>query len=267
MAGKLSGRVALVTGGARGIGAASAKALATAGAAVLITDLLDEDGERTASDIVSAGGKAGYIRHDVREESDWIKAVNEAEQRFGGLDILVNNAGIFAMKPMLTTSIEEFRQMQAVNVEGVFLGMKTSIPALSKRSGQWAGGCAIINLSSVAGLTGAAFAVPYNASKGAVRLMTKGAALECAQMGQKIRVNSVHPGVIDTMMGQKVMDDFVAAGGGSANEVRSNVISLHPLGRLGVAADIANAIVFLASDDASFITGTELVVDGGMTAR
>lgn len=267
MSGKLGGRVALVTGGARGIGAASANALAAAGAAVLVTDLLDEDGERTAAGIVSAGGKAGYVRHDVRDEGQWTHAVNEAEKRFGGLDILVNNAGIFAMKPMLMTSIEEFRQMQAVNVEGVFLGMKTAIPALSKRSAQWAGGSAIVNLSSVAGLTGAAFAVPYNASKGAVRLMTKGAALECAQMGQKIRVNSVHPGVIDTMMGQKVMDDFVAAGGGSANEVRTNVISLHPLGRLGVAADIANAVVFLASDDASFITGSELVVDGGMTAR
>ena len=157
--------------------------------------------------------------------------------------------------------------MQAINVEGVFLGMKTSIPALSKRSAQWAGGAAIINLSSVAGLTGAAFAVPYNASKGAVRLMTKGAALECSQLGQKIRVNSIHPGVIETMMGQKVMDEFVAVGGGSANEVRSNVVALHPIGRLGVAADIANAVVFLASDDASFITGTELVVDGGMTAR
>jgi NAD(P)-dependent dehydrogenase (short-subunit alcohol dehydrogenase family) len=264
---KLQGRVALVTGGARGIGAASANALAAAGAAVLVTDLLDEDGERTAAGIVSAGGKADYVRHDVRDEAAWVSAVAEAERRFGGLDILVNNAGIFAMKPMLMTTIEEFRNMQAINVEGVFLGMKTSIPALSKRSAQWAGGAAIINLSSVAGLTGAAFAVPYNASKGAVRLMTKGAALECSQLGQKIRVNSIHPGVIDTMMGQKVMDDFVAAGGGSANEVRSNVISLHPLGRLGVAADIANAVVFLASDDASFITGTELVVDGGMTAR
>jgi NAD(P)-dependent dehydrogenase (short-subunit alcohol dehydrogenase family) len=157
--------------------------------------------------------------------------------------------------------------MQAINVEGVFLGMKTAIPAIAKRAMQWAGGGAIVNLSSVAGLTGAAFAVPYNASKGAVRIMTKGAALECSQLGHKIRVNSIHPGVIDTLMGQKVMDDFVAAGGGSANEVRANVIALHPLGRLGLAEDIANAAVFLASDDAAFVTGSELVVDGGMTAR
>ena len=267
MAGKLQGRVALVTGGARGIGAASALALAAAGAAVLITDVLDADGEETAASIVSKGGKAGYVRHDVRDEAAWVAAVAEAERRFGGLDILLNNAGIFALKPMAMTSIEEFRTMQAVNVEGVFLGMKTASGAIGKRSAQWAGGGSIINLSSVAGLTGAAFAVPYNASKGAVRLMTKGAALEFAQLGLKIRVNSIHPGVIDTMMGQKVMDDFVATGAGSANEVRSNMISLHPLGRLGVAADIANAVVFLASDDAAFMTGSEVVVDGGLTAR
>jgi len=267
MAGKLQGRVALITGGARGIGAAAAKALAAAGAAVLITDVLDEDGEKTASTIAGSGAPAGYLRHDVRDEAAWTNAVAEAEKRFGGLDILVNNAGIFAMKPMAETSIEEFRNMQAINVEGVFLGMKTAIPALGKRANQWAGGGAIVNLSSVAGLTGAAFAVPYNASKGAVRLMTKGAALECAQLGFKVRVNSVHPGVIDTMMGQKVMDDFVAAGGGSANEVRANVIALHPLGRLGTASDIANAVVFLASDDAAFMTGSEVVVDGGMSAR
>jgi NAD(P)-dependent dehydrogenase (short-subunit alcohol dehydrogenase family) len=267
MAGKLSGRVALVTGGARGIGAASAQALAEAGAAVLVTDVLDEDGETTAAAIAAKGARAGYLHHDVREEGAWVAAVGEAERRFGGLDILLNNAGIFWMKPMTETSIEDFRHMQAINVEGVFLGMKTAIPAMAKRATQWAGGASIINLSSVAGLTGATFAVPYNASKGAVRIMTKGAALECSALGHKIRVNSIHPGVIDTMMGQKVMDDFVAAGGGSANEVRANVIALHPLGRLGVAADIANAVVFLASDDAAFMTGSEVVVDGGMTAR
>ena len=267
MAGKLSGRVALVTGGARGIGAASAAALAAEGAAVLITDVLDADGEATAASIASKGGRAGYVHHDVRDEGAWAAAVAEAERRFGGLDILLNNAGIFFLKPMAMTTIEEFRHMQAINVEGVFLGMKVALPAIGKRCGQWTGGGSIINLSSVAGLTGAAFAVPYNASKGAVRLMTKGAALECSQLGLKVRVNSIHPGVIDTKMGQQVMDDFVAAGGGSANEVRSNVVALHPLGRLGVAADIANAVVFLASDDAAFMTGSEVVVDGGLTAR
>jgi NAD(P)-dependent dehydrogenase (short-subunit alcohol dehydrogenase family) len=267
MAGKLQGRVALVTGGARGIGAASAKALAAAGAAVLITDVLDDAGEKTAAEIVEHGGRAGYRHHDVREEREWLAAVEDAEKRFGGVDILLNNAGIFALKPMSMTTIEEFRVMQAINVEGVFLGMKSVIPAIGKRASQWAGGGSIINLSSVAGLTGAAFAVPYNASKGAVRLMTKGAALECSTLGLKIRVNSIHPGIIDTMMGQKVMDDFAATGGGSINEIRTNMIALHPLGRLGAAADIANAVVFLASDDSAFMTGSEVVVDGGLTAR
>lgn len=267
MAGRLSGRVALVTGGARGIGAASAKALAAAGAAVLVTDVLDEDGEKTAAAIASSGARAGYRRHDVRDESAWRDAVGEAERRFGGLDILLNNAGIFALKPMSETTIDEFRHMQSINVEGVFLGMKHSIPAITKRASQWPGGGSIINLSSVAGLTGASLAVAYNASKGAVRIMTKGAALECAALGHKIRVNSIHPGIIETTMGQKLMDDFVAAGGGSANEVRANMIALHPLGRLGMPEDIANAVVFLASDDAAFMTGSEVVVDGGMTAR
>jgi len=267
MADKLKGRVALVTGGARGIGAASAEALAREGAAVLVTDILDADGEQIAARIVEAGGRAGYVHHDVRDEAAWISAVAEAERRFGGLDIVLNNAGVFALKPMSATSLEEFRAMQAINVDGVFLGMKTTIPAITKRSGQWAGGGSIINLSSVAGLTGAAMAVAYNASKGAVRLMTKGAALECAQLGYKIRVNSIHPGIIDTMMGQKVMDQLVANGGGSANEVRASMMALHPLGRFGEPADIANAVVFLASDDSAFMTGTEIVVDGGLTAR
>jgi 3alpha(or 20beta)-hydroxysteroid dehydrogenase len=267
MAGKLHGRVALVTGGARGIGAAAAKALGEAGAAVLITDVLDDEGERTAATIASSGARAGYRRHDVRDEKAWQEAVADAERRFGGLDILLNNAGIFDMKPMSETSLEEFRHMQSINVEGVFLGMKCAIPAIAKRASQWPGGGAIINISSVAGLTGGAFIVPYNASKGAVRLMTKGAALECSTLGYKIRVNSIHPGIIETPMGQKLMDDFVATSRGSANEVRTNMIALHPLGRLGLPSDIANAVVFLASDDSAFMTGSEVVVDGGMTAR
>jgi len=267
MSKKLQGRVALVTGGARGIGAASALAMAADGAAILITDVLDDEGHKTAARIAETGARAGYVHHDVRDEVQWLSVVAEAEKRFGGLDILLNNAGIFALKPMAMTTIEEFRNMQAVNVEGVFLGMKSAIPAMAKRCAQWGGGGSIINLSSIAGLTGAPFAVPYNASKGAVRLMTKGAALECAQLGHKIRVNSIHPGVIETLMGQKVLDDQVALGAGSANEVRSNAIAIHPLGRLGLPADIANAVVFLACDDSAFMTGSEVVVDGGLTAR
>jgi NAD(P)-dependent dehydrogenase (short-subunit alcohol dehydrogenase family) len=256
----LKGRVALVTGAARGIGAATAKALAAKGAKVLVTDILD--GAETAS---AVGG--AYFRHDVTSEDEWIAAVAEARKQFGGLDILVNNAGVFWMKPIVETSLEDFRRMQQINVEGVFLGFKHAIPAIAERAQQWDGGGAIVNLSSVAGLVGSALTCAYNASKGAVRLMTKSAAMECAAAGLKIRVNSVHPGVIDTLMAKQVLDGFGAAGGMGDNEARQNVVARHPLGHLGRDSDVANAIAFLASDDAAFITGTELAVDGGFTAN
>jgi NAD(P)-dependent dehydrogenase (short-subunit alcohol dehydrogenase family) len=265
---ELNGRVALVTGAARGIGAAAARALAESGAAIYLTDVLDDAGESTAATLKKSGHKAIYRRHDVTQEGEWISTVAACERDLGGLDILVNNAGIFWLKPMAMTSIEDFRRMQAVNVEGVFLGMKHAIPAIAKRAAQWHGGGAVVNISSVAGLTGAAMAVAYNASKGAVRLMTKGAALECAGAGLKVRVNSVHPGVIETAMGQQVIDEYAASGApGGANAIRDQMVQMHPLGRLGEAADIANAIVFLSSDRSAFMTGSEVVVDGGLTAR
>lgn len=264
---ELSGRVALVTGAASGIGAATASALASAGASVLLTDVSDDEGARQAA-TVSLHAPAAYRRLDVTDMADWLNAIAEAEKRFGGLDILVNNAGIFWLRTMAETTLDDFRRMQAINVDGVFLGMKTALPALAKRAGQWPGGASIVNLSSIAGITGAPLAVAYNASKGAVRLMTKGAALECASLGLKIRVNSVHPGVIDTPMGRKVIDDLSAAAGpGSGNAIRDQVIAQHPLGRLGTAEEIAQAILFLCSDRASFMTGSELTVDGGVTAR
>ena len=253
----LKGRVALVTGAARGIGAATAKALADKGAKVLVTDILD--GSETAAKIGGA-----WFKHDVTNEGDWAAAVGEAKKRFGGLDILVNNAGVFWMKPITETSLEDFRRMQQINVEGVFLGLKHAIPAIAERAQQWNGGGAMVNLSSVAGLVGSPLTCAYNASKGAVRLMTKSAALEFAAL--KVRVNSVHPAVIDTEMGGQVLHGFATAGGIGDNESREQVISRHPLGRLGRDTDIANAIAFLASDDAAFITGTEFVVDGGFTA-
>ncbi len=257
--GDLGGRVALVSGGARGIGAATARALARAGAQVLITDL--GDGTDVANEIGGA-----YFKHDVTVEDDWVDAVAFARKRFGGLDILVNNAGVFWVAPLVETDLAKFRRMQAVNVDGVFLGMKHAVPAIAERAAKWDGGGAIVNLSSVAGIKGSPLVIAYNASKGAVRLMTKSAALELAPL--KIRVNSVHPGVIDTMMGDQVVNEFAAAGGrNNAEESRASVAASHPLGRLGKPTEIADAIVFLASDKASFITGTELVVDGGMTQR
>ncbi len=255
----LEGRVALVTGGAQGIGAATARALAAAGAKVVIADI----GDGTA---VADAVDGAYVRLDVTDEDSWIAAVAFARKAFGGLDILVNNAGIFWMKPIVDTALEDFRRMQQVNVEGVFLGLKHAIPAIAERAQRWDGGGSIINLSSVAGLVGQAGGLAYNASKGAVRLMTKSAALECARGGLKIRVNSVHPGIIDTPMMAGAAAAISQRTGEGSNSTMERFALSHPLGRLGRDIDIANAIKFLASDAAAFMTGSEVVVDGGMTA-
>lgn len=253
----LSGRVALVTGGARGLGASAAKALAAKGAKVVVSDI--RDGSETAAAIDGA-----FVKHDVTNEDEWIAAVKFAKDTFGGLDILVNNAGVFWMMPLPMETLENFRKMQAINVEGVFLGLKHAIPAIAERAHQWDGGGAVVNLSSVAGIVGAPNIIAYNASKGAVRLMTKSAALEYA--GAKVRVNSVHPGIIDTPMMAEAAKVIEATTGQGANTTRDNFATRHPLGRMGRDTDVANAVAFLASDAAAFITGSELVVDGGMTA-
>lgn len=255
--GGLEGRVALVTGGARGLGAATAKALAAKGAHVVVSDV--RDGAETAAVVGGA-----YVKHDVTSEEDWIAAIAFARERFGGLDILVNNAGVFWVKPLPMEALESFRKMQAVNVEGVFLGLKHAIPAIAERASKWDGGGAVVNLSSVAGIVGSPNLIAYNASKGAVRLMTKSAALEFASA--KVRVNSVHPGIIDTPMMAEAAHAMGKLSGEGDNAVRARFAERHPLGRMGRDIDIANAVAFLASDAAAFITGTELVVDGGMTA-
>jgi NAD(P)-dependent dehydrogenase (short-subunit alcohol dehydrogenase family) len=200
----------------------------------------------------------------VTSEDDWIAAVAFARERFGGLDVLVNNAGVFWMKPMGVETLESFRRMQQVNVEGVFLGLKHAIPAIAERAHQWGGGGSIINMSSVAGLAGAPNMIAYHASKGAVRLMTKAAAMESAPL--KVRVNSVHPGIIDTPMMSEAASVIERVTGEGANSTRTRFAKRHPLGRMGRDIDIANAVAFLASDKAAFMTGSELVVDGGMTA-
>lgn len=257
--GDLDGRVALVTGAARGIGAATARTLAAAGAKVVISDIA------AGTEIAAAIGGA-YIQHDVTSEDQWIAAIAFAGDKFGGLDILVNNAGVFWIKPLAMETLEDFRRMQQINVEGVFLGLKHAIPAIAERAAQWDGGGAVVNLSSVAGIVGGPNIIAYNASKGAVRLMTKSAALECAQAGLKVRVNSVHPGIIDTPMMAEAADAVGKATGQGANAMRANFADRHPVKRMGRDSDVANAIKFLASDAAAFITGAELVVDGGMTA-
>lgn len=263
----VEGKVALISGAARGLGAATARKLSGAGASVVITDVLEDVGRETAADIEAAGGEALFLKHDVTSEQEWQAVVDAAVDRFGGLDVLVNNAGIFFAKPILETSAEDLRRMLAINVEGVFFGAKAAIPALRARAGKWPGGGSIINLSSVAGLVGASAASAYNASKGAVRLFTKGAAIECARLGYGIRVNSVHPGLIQTDMADKLLQEFSDLNqAGGPDVVRRGIVQNVPLGRLGEPEDIANVILYLASDESSFVTGAEFVVDGGVTA-
>ncbi len=252
----LAGRTALITGASRGLGAAAARALAADGATVIVTDL--EAPEAVAAEL---GGHA--LPHDVTDEDDWIAAIDLARS-IGGLDILVNNAGLFLMKAVTDTTLEEWRRINSVNVEGVFLGCKHAIPLMAERAGKWAGGASIVNLSSVAGLRGAAGASCYNASKGAVKLFTKGVALEVAAL--KIRVNSVHPGIIDTDMANDLVQRYAAVNSTGDNAMREQLSVRHPLGHFGAPGNVADAIVFLAGDKAAFITGSELVVDGGFSA-
>ncbi len=254
----LAGRIALVTGASRGIGAATARALAAAGAKVIVTDVAD-----TAALAEELGGLAR--RQDVTDEGQWIETIAFARDKAGGLDILVNNAGLFLMKPLIDTTLEDWRRIQSVNVEGVFLGCKHAAPALAERAQKWAGGTAIVNLSSIAGLVGGAAVGAYNASKGAVRIFTKSVAMELAPA--RVRANSVHPGVIETPMGQEVVTGFSGALNVGDNEARARIGALHALGHFGQPSNIADAIVFLASDKAAFMTGSELVVDGGWTAQ
>lgn len=255
--GDLNGRIALVTGASRGLGAAAARALAAAGARVAVTDLTSPD------DIAAEIG--GLARaQDVTSEADWAATMDWLRAEAGGLDILVNNAGLWLFKPITETTLDDWRRLHAVNVEGVFLGTRAAVPLLAERAHLWRGGTAIVNLSSVAGIEGAAGATCYNSTKGAVRLFTKGCAKELAPA--RIRVNSVHPGVIDTDMGRHLIDDFSVAQGVGGNEVLAQVSAMHPLGHLGEPQNVADAVVFLASDRAAFSTGSEVVVDGGLSA-
>lgn len=264
---RLDGKVALITGGARGLGGAMARRMAEGGAKVLITDLLDDDGAATVDAIQNAGGDAIFLHHDVTVEAEWEATVKLALDRFGGLDVLVNNAGIASDgTPLEQLSLEAWRKVIAVDLDSLFLGIKHSIPPMRARAEMWPGGGSIINISSIYGIVGSPGAASYHAAKGGVRLLTKAAALELAP--SRIRVNSVHPGFIETDMVREGIKKMAAAGLGiGENEMKQEIAGRHPIGRLGVPMDIANAVQFLASDDSAFMTGTEVVVDGGYTAQ
>jgi 3(or 17)beta-hydroxysteroid dehydrogenase len=262
---RLDGKVALISGAARGIGAETARLMVEAGARVAIADVLDEAGRQTAAAIGSA---ALFTHLDVTSEADWSAAIAAVTQRFGGLDILVNNAGIFLGKSLEEASLADWHRLCAVNLTGVFLGTKLALPALRDSGQRSPHGSAVVNLSSVAGLVGSAGDPLYSLTKGGVALFTKSAALEFARKGYRVRVNSIHPGTTDTDMGDQVV--AMRARQLATNDLdaaRRQALARLPLGRLGTVTDIANGIVFLASDDAGFMTGSGLVVDGGITAQ
>ena len=246
--GRLTGKVALITGAARGQGAAAARRFAEEGAKVTVADILDDEGKELAAEI---GANAVYQHLDVTSEGDWTAAVERTLTEFGALNVLVNNAGIVHVKSIVDTTVAEYERVVKVNQVGTFLGMRAVVPAMTDAKGG-----SIINVSSVEGLGGMAFLIAYTASKFAVRGMTKAAAMELG--GQNIRVNSVHPGVIDTQM---VRD---AAGGAEVD--MSRVGKRVALRRCGQPEEIANLQVFLASDESSYSTGAEFVADGGATA-
>ncbi|MFV0298152.1 MAG: SDR family NAD(P)-dependent oxidoreductase [Hyphomicrobiaceae bacterium] len=265
---RLDGKVALISGAARGIGAATAKLMAQAGASIIVGDVLADKAKETVKEIESAGGKAMFAALDVTSEKDWNAAVAAATRSYGKLDILVNNAGLFLGRDFQEVSLEEWNKLVSVNLTGVWLGTKLCAAALREAGQKSKHGSAIVNLASVAGIVGSQLDPLYSMTKGGVTLFTKSTALAFGRKGYKIRVNSIHPGVIETDMGTQT---FVAratqTGTNNTEDARSVAITHHPIGRLGHPDDIANGICFLASDDAGFMTGSGLVVDGGLTAQ
>ena len=259
-------KVAIVTGAAGGIGSATCRLLAQSGATVIATDLRDADGQRLVAEIVAAGGKARFIRHDVTDDAQWAMVFATAIKEHGQVDILVNNAGIYRHGRTEDATAADIQEMFDINLKSVVLGTQHAFRAMKQRPAG-SSAAAIVNLSSVAGLIGSPNSTLYNLSKGGVRLFTKGTAMEAAALGYNIRINSIHPGIIDTDMARQGVAGAMLQRGVSAEVVAQTMAAAHPLGRMGRAEEVARGIVYLASDDASFMTGSELVVDGGMTAR
>lgn len=250
--GRLDGKVALISGGARGQGATEARMFAMEGAKVVFGDIRDDEGKKVEAQIRELGGEATYVHLDVTKEPDWKAAVDTAVRTYGKLNVLVNNAGILIRKNIEETTVEDWDRIFDINAKGVFLGTKASIPAMRE-----AGGGSIVNISSTAGLVSSpSGSASYTATKGAVRLFTKSTAIQYAKEG--IRCNSVHPGPIETEMLQDSLDDPAAM------ELRMQRL---PMGRVGKPEEVAYGVIYLASDESSFVTGSELVIDGGTTAQ
>ncbi len=252
---RVKNKVAIVTGGAGGLGRAEASLLAGEGATVVITDLDETAIEKVAQKINSQGGKAIFLKHDVTGEDEWKKVIGKTVGEFGRLDVLVNNAGVIIYKKIEDTSLVEWRRLMSVNLDGVFLGTKLAISAMKE-----SGGGSIINIASVAGLIGNPDAAAYHASKGGVRSFSRAAAIECSKAGYdyNIRINSIYPGVIETRMAEVLKLD--------ENKYRT-ALSWHAMGHFGEPMDVAYGVLYLASDESKFLTGSELVIDGGWTAR
>lgn len=252
MSGRLADKVALVTGGASGIGAATARLFAAEGAKVVVTDV--QDGQAVAAEI---GGM--FLHHDVTSEDAWIEAVAAAKKAYGRLDVLMNNAGVFAPAPIEECTLEVWNRVLAVNLTGVMLGCKHAIAAMKANPGGPTG--SIINVSSITGYIGLASSAAYTASKGGVRLLTKSVAVHCARTYKTIRCNSLHPGTIDTPMNQAAFD-----ASGDPEDMRAFFSGIQPIGRMATPEEMAACALFLASDELSFVTGSELLADGGWLA-
>ena len=261
------GKVALVTGAAKGIGAACAATLAGHGASVVVADIDAQAGRAVADAIVKEGGDAVFMALDVTDEAQWQTTVSAVVDRYGGLDVLVNNAGIAIVHTLLETSLEEWRRVHAVNLDSVFMGTRCAVEVM-RPGGRSGRGGSIINLSSVGGLIGAEGLTSYCSSKGGVRLFSKSVAVECGRAGYGIRVNSVHPGNTDTPMFRQELEDMRRKGAvASTEEALKFYMDMQVLPEIGQPRDIAAMVLFLASDAARFITGAEFVVDGGLTAQ
>jgi NAD(P)-dependent dehydrogenase (short-subunit alcohol dehydrogenase family) len=256
---RVKDKIILITGAANGLGSAAARRLAQEGAIVFLSDIDDVSGNAVTEDINSAGGRAQYLHHDVSQPADWERVFSDIRASHNRLDVLVNNAGGGTYNDIETVSFQEWRRVMSLNLDATFLGTQMAIVWMKET-----GGGSIVNMSSVAAFIGAPNLAAYCAAKAGIHLLSKSSAVYCGQKGYKIRVNSIHPGVIDTKAGKEMVR--LATGLPTDEEAIAAFTALHPIGRIGSSEDVADGILYLASDESSFVTGTHLIIDGGYTA-